>query len=103
MAVCIPEISELDAMKRLVVAECTLASLWMAILLPTNEHTNPIYNPYGRDRFSLSVHRGSNTFLISKMPMALCGYMGKANFLIVLITVIVLIAIIATYSIKSKL
>jgi hypothetical protein len=40
---------------------------------------------------------------ISKMPMALCGYMGEANFLIVLITVIVLIAIIATYSIKSKL
>jgi hypothetical protein len=37
------------------------------------------------------------------MPMALCGYMGEANFLIVLITVIVLIAIIATYSIKSKL
>jgi hypothetical protein len=41
--------------------------------------------------------------IISKMPMALCGYMGEANFLIVLITVIVLIAIIATYSIKSKL
>jgi hypothetical protein len=40
---------------------------------------------------------------ISKMPMALCGYMGEANFLIVFITVIVLIAIIATYSIKSKL
>jgi hypothetical protein len=40
---------------------------------------------------------------ISKMPMALCGYMGEANFLIVLITVIVLIATIATYSIKSKL
>jgi hypothetical protein len=32
MAVCIPEISELDAMKRLVVAERTLASHWMAIL-----------------------------------------------------------------------
>jgi hypothetical protein len=44
-----------------------------------------------------------NLWYISKMPMALCGYMGEANFLIVIITVIVPIAIIATYSMKSKL
>jgi hypothetical protein len=52
---------------------------------------------------SESVSHGQQVIYISKMPMALCGYMGEPNFLIVLITVIVLIAIIATYSIKSKL
>jgi len=66
MAVCIPELSELDAMKQLVIAERTLASLrTMAVTFPTDEHINPVYDPYGRDRFSLSVHGGPDTFLLS--------------------------------------
>ncbi|OJA13244.1 hypothetical protein AZE42_10318 [Rhizopogon vesiculosus] len=65
MAVIIPDLSELDVTKRLVLAQRTLVLLRMAVPLPTNELYDPVFDPYGKDRFSLSVHGGPNMYLLS--------------------------------------
>jgi hypothetical protein len=55
MAVSLTDTPELDSLKRLVMAERTLALLRMAVPLPTDELGDPVYDPLGKDRCGNSI------------------------------------------------
>ncbi|KAG1768668.1 hypothetical protein EDD22DRAFT_843948 [Suillus occidentalis] len=64
-AVSLGNYAELDEAKRLVLVSRALATLRMAVPFPTDELEDPLYDPFGKDRFSISTHGGPDTYLLS--------------------------------------
>ncbi|KAG1761943.1 hypothetical protein EDD22DRAFT_1050932 [Suillus occidentalis] len=51
-----------DDIRNAAIAEATLR---LAVPFPTDELVDPLYDPFGKDRFSMSTHGGPDTYLLS--------------------------------------
>lgn len=65
MAVSLVKGIDLDEMQVLTIVSNALSTLRQGVPLPTDEIYDPLYDPMGKDHFSMSQHRGPNTYLLS--------------------------------------
>ncbi|KAG1880731.1 hypothetical protein C8R48DRAFT_668136 [Suillus tomentosus] len=65
MAVGLEGENESDVVDTLTIISRTIAQLKLGVPLPMDEIYDPLYEPTGKDRFSISLHGGPNTYLLS--------------------------------------
>ncbi|KAG1825383.1 hypothetical protein EV424DRAFT_1345733 [Suillus variegatus] len=65
LAITLDRAADVDISDQLIIISLALKTLHDAVPLPTDELLDPLYDPFGKDRFSLSTHGGCNTYLLS--------------------------------------